>query len=66
MVPAVPTAGYPATWPTDGRDGGVPDPTRAGPSWYQIGSEGGFLPGVAVITPQPVNYDYNRKSVTVT
>ena len=66
MVPAVPTAGYPAGWPTDGRDGGAPDPTTGGPSFYQIGSEGGFLPQVAVIHPQPVNYDYARRSVTIT
>ncbi len=66
MVPAVPTYGYPDTWPTDGRDGGVPDPTLAGPAFYQIGSEGGMIPQVAVITPNPVNYDYNRKSVTIT
>jgi FtsP/CotA-like multicopper oxidase with cupredoxin domain len=65
MVPAVPTAGFPATWPTDGRDGGVPDPSFAGPPMIQIGSEGGWLPGVAVIPAQPVNYDYNRRNVTV-
>jgi len=64
MVPAVPTTGFPSTWPKDGRDGGVPDPATRGPSWYQIGSEGGFLPGVAVIPNQPVNYDYDRGSAT--
>ncbi len=65
MVPAVPGAGLPDYWPTDGRDGGVPDPLASGPSWYQIGTEGGFLPGVAVIPPTPVGYDYNRRSITV-
>lgn len=65
MVPAVPTASFPSTWPTDGRDGGVPDPTFAGPSFYEIGSDGGWLPGVAVIPAQPVNYDYDRGSATV-
>jgi FtsP/CotA-like multicopper oxidase with cupredoxin domain len=65
MVPAVPTAGFPATWPTDGRDGGVPDPTTVGPSMVQIGTEGGFLPGVAVLPNTPVGYDYNRRNVTV-
>jgi FtsP/CotA-like multicopper oxidase with cupredoxin domain len=65
MVPAVATAGYPATWPTDGRAGGVPDPTTMGPSIIQIGSEGGFLPGVALIPSQPVNYDYNRRNIVV-
>jgi FtsP/CotA-like multicopper oxidase with cupredoxin domain len=65
MVPAVPNAGLPRTWPTDGRDGGVPDPLAAGPSWLQIGTEGGFLPGVAVIPPTPIGYDYNRRSIVV-
>jgi len=64
MVPAVPNAAYPATWPKDGRDGGVPDPATAGPSFIQIGSEGGFLPGVAVWPQQPINYDYDRGSAT--
>ena len=58
MVPAVPTAGYPEGWPTDGRLGGVPDPATMGPSWIQIGHEGGFLPAPAVIPCQPV--DWNR------
>lgn len=64
MVPAVASLGFPSTWPKDGRDGGVPDPATSGPSWYQIGSEGGFLPGVAVWPNQPVNYDYDRGSAT--
>ena len=34
MVPAAPNGSYPATWPKDGRDGGVPDPTTAGPKFY--------------------------------
>ena len=41
--------GYPPTWPTDGRDGGVPDPTAAGPQMIQIGTEGGFLPAPVVL-----------------
>ncbi len=65
MVPAVATPGYPAGWPTDGRDGGVPDPATVGPNIIQIGSEGGFLPAPAVIPAQPVNYDYNRRSIVV-
>ena len=48
MVPASPNAAHP-TWPVDGRDGGVPDPTFAGPPWIQIGNEGGFLAKVAVL-----------------
>jgi FtsP/CotA-like multicopper oxidase with cupredoxin domain len=65
MVPAVPTQGFPDTWPTDGRDGGAPDPATAGPSFIQIGNEGGFLPGVAMVAPQPVTFQYNRRDVTV-
>ena len=38
------TAGTRPTWPTDGRDGGVPDPAGAGPPMIQIGTEGGFCP----------------------
>ena len=65
MIPAAPGTGLPANWPTDGRDGGVPDPTRLGPHWFQIGNEGGFLPQVADIAPMPVGYEYNRRSITV-
>ncbi len=65
MVPAIPGAGLPPTWPTDGRDGGVPDPLAAGPSWIVIGSEGGILPQPAIVPPQPVGYEYNRRSITV-
>ncbi len=65
MVPATPNTGLPASWPTDGRDGGVPDPAAAGPSMIVIGSEGGVLPAPAVIPPTPVGYDYNRRSITV-
>ena len=65
MVPAVATAGYPATWPSDGRAGGVPDPATKGPSWIQIGTEGGFLRAPVVIPPQPVNYIYNRRDIVV-
>jgi FtsP/CotA-like multicopper oxidase with cupredoxin domain len=59
MVPAVATPGYPADWPTDGREGGVPDPAMMGPSWIQIGTEGGFLPAPVVIPPQPVDWNLN-------
>ena len=66
MVPASPVPGNPLydTWPKDGRDGGVPDPATAGPDMWQIGNEAGFLAKVAVIPPQPVDFDYNRRSVT--
>ena len=37
---------------------------RRVPSFIQIGTEGGILPGVAVRDNQPVNYDYDRGSAT--
>jgi FtsP/CotA-like multicopper oxidase with cupredoxin domain len=64
MVAAVPNGFYPDSWPKDGRDGGVPDPATAGPKFYQIGTEGGILPAVAVRDNQPINYDYDRGSAT--
>jgi FtsP/CotA-like multicopper oxidase with cupredoxin domain len=57
MVPANLTAGFPDTWPTDGREGGVPDPATAGPEMIQIGSEGGFLPAPVVHPNQPVTWN---------
>ncbi len=65
MVPAVKTAGYPVTWPTDGRDGGVPNPAAIGPELIQIGTEGGFLPAPAEIPSQPIGYNYNRRDIVV-
>jgi FtsP/CotA-like multicopper oxidase with cupredoxin domain len=65
MVPAIPTTGFPAGWPTDGRAGGCPDPATSGPSFIQIGTEGGFLAAPTTIPPTPVNYDYNRRNVVV-
>jgi FtsP/CotA-like multicopper oxidase with cupredoxin domain len=56
---------YPKTWPTDGRDGGVPDPVSAGPPIIEIASEGGLLPNPVVIPSTPVGYEYNRRSITV-
>jgi FtsP/CotA-like multicopper oxidase with cupredoxin domain len=47
---------WPVDWPVDGRDGGVPDPATMGPSWLQIGTEGGFLPQPVTINPQPITY----------
>jgi len=64
MVDAAPNAAYP-TWPRDGRDGGVPDPTTSGPSWLQIGNEGGFLAQLAVRPPQPVDFNYNRQIIVL-
>ena len=65
MVPAVFNAKYPTTWPTDGRDGGVPDPLTVGPSMIQIGTEGGFLPEPVVLPNTPVGYNYNRRDIVV-
>ena len=57
MVSAAPTAGFPATWPTDGREGGVPDPATRGPAFIQIGTESGFIAKPALIPNQPVNWN---------
>ncbi|MCJ7827383.1 MAG: multicopper oxidase domain-containing protein, partial [Demequinaceae bacterium] len=57
MVSAVATDGYPPLWPTDGREGGVPDPATVGPSFIQIGTEGGFLPAPTMIENQPVTWN---------
>jgi FtsP/CotA-like multicopper oxidase with cupredoxin domain len=65
MVPAIRTLGYPSTWPRDGRDGGAPDPTTRGPSWIQIGTEGGFLPAPVVIPNQPINWNMNATAFNV-
>ncbi len=63
------TAGIPVQqtmWPADGRAGGVPDPTMAGPPFVQIGSEGGLLPSAVVIPSMPIGYEANTRSVTIT
>ena len=58
----LPTAGAPGgvctptTWPTDARNGGVPDPDGVGPTIYQFANEGGLLPKVAKIEPTPLDY----------
>lgn len=68
MVPAVQspaTAGYVYPDQLDNRAGGVPDVRAAGPSWVQIGSEGGVLPAPVTINPQPVGYNYNRRDIVV-
>ncbi len=67
MVPAVANAvsNWPATWPTDGRDGGVPDPNTAGPAMVQIGNEAGFLPAPVVLPNTPIGYNYNRRDIVV-
>ena len=65
MVTAAPNPNFPADWPTDGRDGGVPDPTLVGPNMVQIGNEGGFLRNPVVIPNRPIGYDYNRRNIVV-
>lgn len=56
-----PSGCTPSTWPTDGRNGGVPDPTTAGPQIIQIGNEGGILPQVVTIPTQPIDFEYSRR-----
>ena len=53
-------------WPADGRAGGVPDPTMAGPPFIEIGTEGGLLPAPVVIPSMPTGYEANTRSVTIT
>ncbi|MEX8504767.1 hypothetical protein [Leptothrix ochracea] len=55
----------PANWPTDGRNGGVPDPATAGPTLYMIGNEAGFLAKVFPIEPLPTNPLYDVGRITV-
>ncbi len=56
---------WPSTWPTDGREGGVPAPSARGPKFIQIGTEGGFLPNPVVLPNTPVGYNYNRRDIVV-
>ena len=64
-VTGLPVRKWPLTWPTDGRDGGVPDPLKAGPAIIQLGTEGGFLPQAVVIPSTPVGYEYDRRNIVV-
>ncbi len=58
MVPAAAgTAGFPAGWPADGREGGVPDPSLRGPAFVQIGTESGFLAAPVVLPNRPVKWN---------
>ncbi|GFO57178.1 hypothetical protein GMSM_41850 [Geomonas sp. Red276] len=65
MVPAGPNPTFPPDWPTDGRDGGVPDPATVGPNMIQIGNEAGFLRNPVVIPNRPIGYEYNRRNIVV-
>lgn len=53
--------------PASGMDhaAGVPDPAAVGPDILQIGTEGGMLPQAVLIPSTPVNYEYNKRSVTM-
>jgi FtsP/CotA-like multicopper oxidase with cupredoxin domain len=57
----------PDIWTTDvyGHNGGVPDPATQGPTIFQIASEGGLLPGVAIKDATPISYllDKGRAAV---
>jgi FtsP/CotA-like multicopper oxidase with cupredoxin domain len=57
MVPAATTAGFPAGWPEDGREGGVPDPAYRGPAFIQVGTESGFLAAPVVLPNRPVKWN---------
>ncbi|HMK44025.1 MAG TPA: hypothetical protein VK445_07805, partial [Dissulfurispiraceae bacterium] len=61
----LPVGCWPAMWPTDGREGGVPDPATAGPKIVQIGTEGGLLPAPVEIPAQPIGYLYDRRNIVV-
>jgi FtsP/CotA-like multicopper oxidase with cupredoxin domain len=54
---SAPAGCFPPTWPTDGRENGVPDPGLAGPSFIHIGTEAGFLPAPVVLPMQPINWN---------
>ena len=56
-VGMVPVTGTDCLPPFDAS--GVPDQAMAGPSWIQIGTEGGFLPAPAVVAPRPITWNTN-------
>ena len=41
---------------------GVPDPSQAGPSWWQIGTEGGFLPAPVLVPNQHITWNLNPRT----
>jgi FtsP/CotA-like multicopper oxidase with cupredoxin domain len=49
----------------DNRAGGVPNPANMGPAFYQIGNEGGFFGSAHKIDNTILNFEYNKRSVTV-
>jgi hypothetical protein len=60
---------FPAAWgqvtSTMSHPAGVPDPQFTGPDIIQIGNEGGLLPQVLVTPSNIINYEWNRRSVSV-
>lgn len=77
MVPATPNFAipFPPAWLAqtpgmtpdilDSRLSGVPDPSLRGPAMVQIGTEGGLLPGPAVLANTPVGFEQNKKNIVV-
>jgi FtsP/CotA-like multicopper oxidase with cupredoxin domain len=64
MTPAVTNKKFPAGWPADNREGGVPHPYYRGPAMVQIATEGGFLPKPVVLPNRPVNWNVDVTTFT--
>jgi FtsP/CotA-like multicopper oxidase with cupredoxin domain len=71
---AFPTTGGPngSGWGPSGAGGGfmainagVPDPATIGPDIHQIGNEGGLLAGLHTIPSTIINYENNKRSITI-
>jgi FtsP/CotA-like multicopper oxidase with cupredoxin domain len=71
----IPAGCFPPSWTVetpgmipdilDSRPGGIPDPTLRGPAMIQIGTEGGVLPGPALLLNTPVGYEQNKRNIVV-
>jgi FtsP/CotA-like multicopper oxidase with cupredoxin domain/fibronectin type 3 domain-containing protein len=55
----------PELWPIDNRIGGMPNPNSVGPALHQIASEGGWLPAVHSIEPNPLTYLLDKGRINV-
>ena len=44
---------------------GVPDPATIGPNFYLIGNDAGYLANMVDIPSTPVNFETNKRSITV-
>lgn len=66
LQPAITFSGPNRAWPSDGRISGAPDPAAVGPDFIAIGNDGGLLPNPVDIPSQPITYEQNRRSITVT